>query len=143
MFKSNEKIYYSANVYNNYIDMQVAVDDLEFFSFDKLLYNPNPRVREFSFIEISKCIENEKGVTIKPLIIIYNKNIWDIEYDHCKTWCGHKKGITTKCWCNHHSIGLQGKVIKVPCNNQEEIITRLNIIAKILVAKRKILYRYK
>lgn len=143
MFNYDEKTYYSVNVYNNYIDMQIAIDDLENFSFDSLLYSPNPRIREFSFIEISKCIENEKRRIIKPLIIIYNKNIWDIEYNCCKTWCGHRKGITTECFCNHHSVGLQGKVIKVPCNNQEEMITRFNIISNILIAKRKILHKHK
>lgn len=73
MFNYDEKTYYSVNIYNNYIDMQIAIDDLENFSFNSLLYSPNPRIRKFSFIEISKCIENEKRKTIKPLIIIYNK----------------------------------------------------------------------
>lgn len=134
---TNEKqISYSVSVYNKYVDYPIATASIEEFDFNELLSHPNHRVREFSFIDITKCIKKEKTTIVKPLIVIYKKKDWEVKTvirGNCKY-----ELIGTLCSCGHHWVNFNGILVKVPCNNQEEIINRFNTVSKMLVSKNKV-----
>ena len=46
---------YNIQVYNSYVDFPISMTNIEDFNFEKLLSHPNPQVREFNFIVITKC----------------------------------------------------------------------------------------
>lgn len=133
---NTNKIYYRLSVYNRYVDLPYANANLDDFDFEDLLTHPNERVREFSFIVISKHIEKKESKIVKPLIAIYNKNIWHSNRKLLTSSNG-KLGIRTEYSCTHHYEWFDNILINIPCNNQDEIINRFNIISNILVPKNK------
>lgn len=132
------KTTYGIECYSAYNDYPVAMSTVDEFNIDILLSEPNPNLKNFSFIAISKHTEIENTITIEPLLVIYDKNIWKINYRLKKYWLGLTNlGIKTNCSCPHHSLDYFGKLQKFPCHNQEELIRKYNIIAEKLKYKGK------
>lgn len=79
------KAFYTChNYYNRYIDNSYAHAELDEFDVEDLLSHPNPKARDFSFILISKNIETDNLIINKPLIAIYDKNIWKSRFYYTK-----------------------------------------------------------
>ncbi len=140
-----QKIYYRLEVYNNYVDFPIGTANIDDFEIEKLLYNPNIRIRDFSFILISRIKEYNDGYESKPLIAIYNKNTWKvysrIERHYFRTerhWFDGGLFVKTFFRDRHQMMDINGTVKKIPCNTQEEIINKFNVISKILNEKSKI-----
>ena len=74
MINEEKQVCYNMQVYNDFVDFPFAMTNIEDFEFDKLLSHPNPEVRAFNFILITKCTTKGNTTTVKPLMIIYNKN---------------------------------------------------------------------
>lgn len=131
MNNEEKEISYNMQVYNNFVDFPIAMTNIGNFEFDKLLFHPNPKVREFNFIVIIKCTRVNKSTGVKPIIIIYNKKDWKVrkykESSYTKTIFTNRK----------QTLDFKGKLIELPCNNQNEIINKFNIVSKILIAKNK------
>lgn len=132
MQKEERKICYNIQVYNDFVDFPIAVSYIESFQFEKLLTHPNPKVRAFNFIVITKCTTIGNSTAVKPIIIIYNDKEWEVrkfkEESYTKTLFTNRK----------QTLNFNGKLIELPCNNQNEIINKFNIISKILIGKNKI-----
>lgn len=130
MNNEEKEICYNMQVYNNFVDFPIAMTNIENFEFDKLLTHPNPKVREFSLIVITKCISVNKSTVVKPIIIIYNKKDWNVRK--------YKESSYTKTIFTNRKQTLDfRKLIELPCNNQNEIINKFNIVSKILIVKNK------
>lgn len=128
--------YYTIDVYNRYVDNAYAHADLDEFDIENLLSHPNPRVREFSFILISKNIETDDSIISKPLIAIYDKNIWKHRFYFTKERFNLKFNFHTEYSCTHHSERFDNnKLVNVSCNNQDEILDRFNTICRLLNKK--------
>ena len=69
-------------------------------------------------------------------MIIYNKKDWKVESYDIEGYYGSR----TKTLCSNRKQTLEfaGKLIELPCNNQNSIINKFNIASKILIAKNKI-----
>lgn len=131
--------YYHIDIYNRYVDDSYAHGDLDEFDIEELLSHPNPSVREFSFILISKNIEKDDNIIRKPIIAIYDKNIWKHHFSFTKERFNFKFNFHAKYSCTHHSERFDNKkLINIPCENQEEMIDRLNTVSKLLIKKDKI-----
>ena len=131
------KVYYNLEIYNNYVNFPIVQADIENFELDELLFHPNLKIREFNLIIIKKVIEKENITIVTPLIAIYNKNDWKVKSNfekryfngyHMKTYCSNEKQTLT----------MTGKLIKIPCNTQNNIITTFNAICNVLIYKNKI-----
>ena len=128
---------YNIQVYNSYVDFPISMTNIEDFNFEKLLSHPNPQVREFNFIVITKCTTEGNTTTVQPIIVIFNKNDWNVRCEYIENLY-HNVSIKTVC-CNRCQIlDFTGDLIKFPCSNQEEIINRFNISSKKLIVKNKI-----
>ena len=55
MINEEKQVCYNMQVYNDFVDFPFAMTNIEDFEFDKLLSHPNPEVRAFNFILITKC----------------------------------------------------------------------------------------
>jgi len=69
-------------------------------------------------------------------MVIYNKENWKVKSGHVRGWFSLR--MKTSCSNRKQTLEFAGKLIKLPCNNQDEIINRFNIVSKILIAKNKI-----
>lgn len=128
--------YYRIHVYNRYVDNAYAHADLNEFDIEELLSHPNPMVRDFSFILICKNIETDDSIISKPIIAIYDKNIWEHRFYFTKERSDFKFNFHTEYSCTHHSERFDNnKLINVACNNQEEMLDRFNTICKLLNKK--------
>ena len=114
----------------------MSENNIEDFEFDKLLSHPNPEVRAFNFIVITKCTTKGNTTTVRPLMIIYNKNDWKVRCVDIEDYYGSR--TKTLCSNRKQTLDFAGKLIELPCNNQNAIINKFNIISKILIAKNKI-----
>jgi len=131
--------YYQIDIYNKYVDNAFAHADLDEFDIEELLSHSNPRVREFSFILISKNIQKDDNIISKPIIIIYNKNIWKHRFYFTKERFNFKFNFHTEYSCTHHLEQFDNiNLINIPCSNQEEMLDRFNTISKLLIKKDKI-----
>ena len=65
MINEEKQVCYNMQVYNDFVDFPFAMTNIEDFEFDKLLSHPNPEVRAFNFIVITKC--TTKGNTYEIL----------------------------------------------------------------------------
>jgi len=78
-------------------------------------------------------------------MVIYDKKDWKVKNEYVEDW--NSSRIKTYCINRKQSLEFTGKLIKLPCNNQDEIIKSFNIASKILITKNKIkskvLVRYK
>ena len=128
---------YNMQVYNDYVDFPIAVANIEDFEFEKLLSHPNPRVREFNFILITKCTTERNTTKVQPIIVIYNKNDWDVRNEYIED-IYHNMHLRTACGNRCQRLEFAGDLIKWPCSNQDELINRFNFVSKILIAKNKI-----
>lgn len=128
---------YNMQVYNSYVDFPISMTNIEDFNFEKLLSHPNPQVREFNFIVITKCTTEGNTTTVQPIIVIYNKNDWNVRCEYIENLY-HNVSIKTVCSNRCQSLDFTGDLIKFPCSNQEEIINRFNISSKKLIVKNKI-----
>jgi len=134
MISEEKQVCYNMQIYNDYVDFPIAMTNIEDFEFDGLLFHPNPRVRAFNFIVITKCTTKGNSTTVQPIIVIYDKKDWKVK-------SGYVKGsvrMKTSCSNRKQTLDFAGNLIKIPCNNQNEIINRFNITSKILIAKNKI-----
>ena len=50
--------------YNDFYDFPLAMTSIQNFEFYKLLFHPNPKVRKFNFIVITKCMTKENTTTV-------------------------------------------------------------------------------
>ena len=131
--------YYKVDVYNRYVDIAFAHAKLDEFDINDLLSHPNPRVNEFSFILISRNTEKDNTITSKPLIAIYDKNIWKHHPYFTKERPNFKINFHQEYSCVHHSEEFDNNtIINIPCNNQEELIHRFNTRKKFLNTKKNI-----
>ena len=73
MINEEKQVCYNIQVYNDFVDFPITMTNIEDFEFDKLLSHPNPKVRAFNFIVITKCTTKGNTTTVRPLMIIYNK----------------------------------------------------------------------
>ena len=128
---------YNMQVYNDYVDFPIAVANIEDFEFEKLLSHPNPRVREFNFILITKCTTERNTTKVQPIIVIYNKNDWDVRNEYIED-IYHNMHLRTACGNRCQRLEFAGDLIKWPCSNQDELINRFNLVSKKLIAKNKI-----
>ena len=126
MINEEKQVCYNMQVYNDFVDFPFAMTNIEDFEFDKLLSHPNPEIRAFNFILITKC----------TLMIIYNKNDWKVRCVDIEGICSSR--IKTICSNRKQTLDFAGKLIELPCNNQNAIINKFNITSKILIAKNKI-----
>ena len=55
MINEEKQVCYNMQVYNDFVDFPIAMTNIKDFEFDKLLSHPNPKVRAFPFIVITKC----------------------------------------------------------------------------------------
>ena len=109
------------------------------FTIEELLLHANPNVREFSFIIIRKNIEKENMVISKPIIALYDKNIWKHHFYFTKERFNFKFNFHTEYSCVHHLERFdKNNLLNIPCNNQEEMLSKFNIISKLLINKDKI-----
>ena len=74
--------------------------------------------------------------TVRPLMIIYNKKDWKVESYDIEDYYGSR--TKTLCSNRKQTLDFAGKLIELPCNNQNAIINKFNITSKILIAKNKI-----
>ena len=128
---------YNMQVYNDYVDFPIAVANIEDFEFEKLLSHPNPQVREFNFIVITKCTTEGNTTNVQPIIVIYNKNDWDVRNEYIED-IYHNMHLRTACGNRCQRLEFAGDLIKWPCSNQDELINRFNLVSKKLIAKNKI-----
>ena len=128
---------YNIQVYNSYVDFPISMTNIEDFNFEKLLSHPNPQVREFNFIVITKCTTEGNITTVQPIIVIFNKNDWNVRCEYIENLY-HNVSIKTVCSNRCQILDFTGDLIKFPCSNQEEIINRFNISSKKLIVKNKI-----
>ena len=131
------KVYYSLEIYNNYVNFPIAQADIENFELDELLFHLNSKIREFSLIIIKKVIEKENITIVTPLIAIYNKNDWKVKSHFEKRYLN---GYHIKTYCSNdkQTLTMSGNLIKIPCNTQNKIITTFKAICNVLVHKNKI-----
>jgi len=136
---NKKRVYYRVDVYNRYVDNAYAHADLDEFEIEELLCHPNPRVKEFSFILISKNIENDGYIIHKPFIAIYDKNIWKPHSYFEMERLNFKFNFYTEYSCVHHMEWFRNQIlINVPCDNQEKMLDRFNTISKLLIKKDKV-----
>ena len=128
---------YNMQVYNDYVDFPIAMDNIEDFEFEKLLSHPNPQIREFNFIVITKCTTERNTTKVQPIIVIYNKNDWNVRNEYIEDLY-HNMIPKTTCSNRCQRFDFAGDLIKLPCSNQDELINRFNFVSKILIAKNKI-----
>ena len=128
---------YNIQVYNSYVDFPISMTNIEDFDLKKLLSHPNPQVREFNFIVITKCTTEGNTTTVQPIIVIFNKNDWNVRCEYIENLY-HNVSIKTVCSNRCQILDFTGDLIKFPCSNQEEIINRFNISSKKLIVKNKI-----
>lgn len=128
---------YNMQVYNDYVDFPIAMTNIEDFEFEKLLSHPNPQVREFNFIVITKCTTEGNTTNVQPIIVIYNKNDWDVRNEYIED-IYHNMHLRTACGNRCQRLEFAGDLIKCPCSNQDELINRFNLVSKKLIAKNKI-----
>ena len=128
---------YNMQVYNDYVDFPIAMTNIEDFEFEKLLSHPNPQVREFNFIVITKCTTEGNTTNVQPIIVIYNKNDWDVRNEYIED-IYHNMHLRTACGNRCQRLEFAGDLIKWPCSNQDELINRFNLVSKKLIAKNKI-----
>ena len=108
------KTSYELHCYNNHNDYPVAMVNTDEFLFEKLLSDQNSNIRNFSLIIILKSRQQVETTTIKPIIAIYNKNIWKVDYRLQRRYHGsYHINFTTNCSCNHHSIDYSGRLKKM------------------------------
>ena len=69
-------------------------------------------------------------------MIIYNKKDWKVRCVDIEGICSSR--IKTICSNRKQTLDFAGKLIELPCNNQNAIINKFNIASKILIAKNKI-----
>lgn len=127
---------YNMQVYNDYVDFPIAMTNIEDFEFEKLLSHPNPQVREFNFIVITKCTTEGNTTNVQPIIVIYNKNDWDVRNEYIED-IYHNMHLRTACGNRCQRLEFAGDLIKWPCSNQDELINRFNLVSKKLIAKNK------
>ena len=128
---------YNIQVYNDYVDFPIAMANIEDFEFEKLLSHPNPQIREFNFIVITKCTTERNTTKVQPIIVIYNKNDWDVRNEYIED-IYHNMHLRTACGNRCQRLEFAGDLIKWPCSNQDELINRFNLVSKKLIAKNKI-----
>ena len=128
---------YNMQVYNDYVDFPIAMANIEDFEFEKLLSHPNPQIREFNFIVITKCTTEGNTTNVQPIIVIYNKNDWDVRNEYIED-IYHNMHLRTACGNRCQRLEFAGDLIKWPCSNQDELINRFNLVSKKLIAKNKI-----
>ena len=128
---------YSMQVYNDYVDFPIAMPNIEDFEFEKLLSHPNPQIREFNFIVITKCTSERNTTKVQPIIVIYNKNDWNVRNEYIEDLY-HNISLKTACSKRHQRFDFAGDLRKLTCSNQHELINRFNFVSKILIAKNKI-----
>ena len=128
---------YNMQVYNDYVDFPIAMANIEDFEFEKLLSHPNPQIREFNFIVITKCTTERNTTKVQPIIVIYNKNDWNVRNEYIEDLY-HNMIPKTTCSNRCQRFDFAGDLIKLPCSNQDELINRFNFVSKILIAKNKI-----
>ena len=128
---------YNMQVYNDYVDFPIAMANIEDFEFEKLLSHPNPQIREFNFIVITKCTTERNTTKVQPIIVIYNKNDWNVRNEYIEDLY-HNMIPKTTCSNRCQRFDFAGDLIKLPCSNQDELINRFNFVSKILNAKNKI-----
>ncbi len=132
-----QDISYDLQIYNNYADYPIVWSaSIENFDFEKLLTHPNPEIREFSFILITKYLKYEDKTTVIPLMIIYLKQDWEIHFEYFKTYFGFRK--STSCSNRYQSMSFAGKLKKYPCKTQEEMMNKCNRICSTLTIKNTI-----
>lgn len=136
MINEEKQVCYNMQVYNDFVDFPIAMTNIEEFEFDKLLSHPNPEVRAFNFIVITKCTTKGNTTTVRPLMIIYNKKDWKVESYDIEDYYGSR--TKTLCSNRKQTLDFAEKLIELPCNNQNAIINKFNITSKILIAKNKI-----
>ena len=128
---------YNMQVYNDYVDFPIAMANIEDFEFEKLLSHPNPQIREFNFIVITKCTTERNTTKVQPIIVIYNKNDWNVRNEYIEDLY-HNMIPKTTCSNRCQRFDFAGDLKKLPCSNQDELINRFNFVSKILIAKNKI-----
>ena len=128
---------YNMQVYNDYVDFPIAMANIEDFEFEKLLSHPNPQIREFNFIVITKCTTERNTTKVQPIIVIYNKNDWNVRNEYIEDLY-HNISLKTACSNRRQRFDFAGDLKKLPCSNQDELINRFNFVSKILIAKNKI-----
>ena len=109
---------YNIQVYNSYVDFPISMTNIEDFNFEKLLSHPNPQVREFNFIVITKCTTEGNTTTVQPIIVIFNKNDWNVRCEYIENLY-HNVSIKTVCSNRCQILDFTGDLIKFPCSNQE------------------------
>jgi len=129
---------YCIDIYNRYVDYAYAHSGLEEFGIEELLSHQNPKVRDFSLILISINMEKEGNIISKPIIAIYDKNIWTHRFFFTKDRFSFKFNFHTEYSCVHHSERFDNnRLINMQCANQEEMLDRFNTISKLLIRKDK------
>ena len=73
MINEEKQVCYNMQVYNDFVDFPFAMTNIEDFEFDKLLSHPNPEVRAFNFILITKC--TTKGNTYEMTVHDFEENV--------------------------------------------------------------------
>ncbi len=130
------RVTYEIECYNDFNDYPVAIADICEFSFDKLVSDLNLYVRNFSIIVISKITEDDYYINIEPMFVIYDKRIWKIHYSLRKFWINLMDiSFKTECSCYHHSLSYRGKLKKIPCSDNIQIMQKYNNIARRLKSK--------
>ena len=130
------KIEYGIQVYNDYVDYPIAYSNTFEFNIDDLLNHPNPQAREFTLILIYKLTTSGNSTKIEPLIVIYNKNNWKVNYEFYKS--GNKRKIKTYCKNRKQGLNFYGELLKVECKSVDEMIERYNFISKVINTQNKV-----
>ena len=131
-----DKVEHGIQVYNDYVDYPIAYSNTFEFNFDGLLNHPNPKAREVTLIVISKKNIMGNRTQIDPLIVIYNKNNWKVEYEYYKD--GNKRKVKTYCKNKKQGFNLYGELLKVECKSIAEIVERYNFLSKFLNIQNKV-----
>ena len=131
-----DKIEYGIQVYTDYVDNPIAYSNIFEFNIDDLLNHPNPKAREFTLILIYKLTTSGNSTKIEPLIVIYNKNNWYVNYEFYKS--GNKRKIKTYCKNRKQGLNFYDELLKVECKNINEIVERYNFISKVINTQNKV-----
>lgn len=138
MAKLNTREYYYLDIYNNCYNRPIAVTNIDDFSFDDLLFHPNPSIRAFSLIVIVKHIEEGNTTTVQPLAAIYDNKIWNVKTMRKKNTLGTSIRTITTCDNGKESFNYEGKLRLISCNSQDEIMDKFGYFSKHPIIKKRV-----
>ena len=130
---------YKIIIYNRFMSLHSEPQcSLEDFQIEDFIDSPYPELGDLSLIEITKKVKKKDYETEKPILILYNKNLWQIKSHIIKERFHYKFMLHTTYSCAHHTLNFRNKFpLYIPCNSENELTNRLDAIISLLTNKEK------